>query len=284
MQAGGAPLGQTAALASLLADSLAYALIANVEASYVTAPAPAPKDDGGRLRRGRPAAGRAAPSSPVLALLLRCTQQLLSTVGILASDRQEALLRRVYVALLTRKEMPTEKRYIVLEALPGLFATLPAQPLQLFAAAYDSCSGARGDMLSAPPRRRARRGALPRRRGHLHARPRGSPRRPRGLDLRGRCRLPTSRRRPTPPPAPRRRRLSAASLVALREAKVVVSAAARTFNDKPKHGLEQIQTLGLVASPPDAPEARASSARRRRSPRRRSATSSRSRSRSTPRS
>ena len=248
MQAGGAPLGQTAALASLLADSLAYALIANVEASYVTAPAPAPKDDGKAASAGPPP--DVLPSSPVLALLLRCTQQLLSTVGILASDRQEALLRRVYVALLTRKEMPTEKRYIVLEALPGLFATLPALPLQLFAA-YE-CSGARGDMLSALV------DAL------VEARSLGVE----GtsmlalealLDVLAASTSEVASAAALPPPADASAGATpaappAASLVALREAKVVVSAAARTFNDKPKHGLEQIQTLGLVASPPDAPE------------------------------
>ena len=145
--------------------------------------------------------------------------------------------------------MPTEKRYIVLEALPGLFATLPALPLQLFAA-YE-CSGARGDMLSAlvdalvEARSLGVEGtsmlALEALLDVLAAST---------SEVASAAALP---RRPTPPPAPRRR-ASRRLLVALREAKVVVSAAARTFNDKPKHGLEQIQTLGLVASPPDAPE------------------------------
>ena len=126
MQAGGAPLGQTSALSSLLADSLAYSLIANVECAYGTS-----IDE--------------APPAEVLSLILKCAQQLLATVGVLADAQQEALIIRVHIALLNSRTLSTDKRLIVLEALPCLLA-LPKLPLRLFAG-YD-CNLRRQDLVT----------------------------------------------------------------------------------------------------------------------------------------
>ena len=130
MQAGGAPLGQTSALSSLLADSLAYSLIANVECAYGTS-----IDE--------------APPAEVLSLILKCAQQLLATVGVLADAQQEALIIRVHIALLNSRTLSTDKRLIVLEALPCLLA-LPKLPLRLFAG-YDCNLAGRTWSPSSPP-------------------------------------------------------------------------------------------------------------------------------------
>ena len=96
-----------------LAPRGSYALIANIECAYG-------------------ASADEAPPAEILALVLKCCQQLLSTIGVLASAQQEALLSRVHLALLKSKTIAADKRLILLESIQHLTA-LPQLPLHMYA-------------------------------------------------------------------------------------------------------------------------------------------------------
>jgi hypothetical protein len=230
IEAGGATLGRTAALASLLADGLSYTLIANVECGYGSAADEAPPPD-------------------VLSLVLKVCQQLFSTVGVLASAQQEALLYRVHIALLCQKAIAHEKRLIVLEAMPCLFAAA-SLPIRLYAS-YD-CSLRHRDVLS-----------------QLSAALADAARPSAGvtsidsacllalealLDLLTASTADEAAHETSDDPSKECPLASAPGLLAMRESKQKVEEGVAAFNEKPKRGIKQLQASGVLKTPLDAAE------------------------------
>ena len=220
MQAGGQPLGQVAALSSLLSESLSYSLITNIECAYG-----ASADD--------------APPAEVVSLVLRCCEQLFSVVGILASPQQEALILRVHLALLKSKTLHHDKRLIVLESVMSLVA-LPRLPLHMYAA-YD-CNLMRADVLTQMAECLATA---------------AKPEKGQAVDSANLLALEAlidllAASAEEDEEGEGGDGEAAASLLETRVRKTQIQSAAAKFNEKPKKGMEEFQALGLLSTPLEA--------------------------------
>jgi len=252
LRAGGAPLGATPALSTLLTDSLSYLLIANIECKYG--------------KEGEPEPG---PPTELLSLLLKTAQALLQTVGVLGSRQQEALFTRVHLALLKppaekQPAPPPDRRHLVLESVPMLLSQ-PLLSMRLLSA-FD-CNMQRSDLLHALA------GALaaaahpaahvPVDTAHLLAIEAlldvlaSTTLDADGLELPSVLALEAegSARDGAPlSAADAAADESAAQLLAARRRKSEVQAAADAFNKKPGKGLAALQKAGLVSTPLDPAE------------------------------
>ena len=220
MQAGGQPLGQVAALSSLLSESLSYSLITNIECAYG-------------------ASADEAPPAEVVSLVLRCCEQLFSVVGILASPQQEALILRVHLALLKSKTLHHDKRLIVLESVMSLVA-LPRLPLHMYAA-YD-CNLMRADVLTQMAECLATA---------------AKPEKGQAVDSANLLALEAlidllAASAEEDEEGEGGDGEAAASLLETRVRKTQIQSAAAKFNEKPKKGMEEFQALGLLSTPLEA--------------------------------